>query len=69
MEINVKVPTRMQDITLDQYQRFLEECSNEDFIFPHDNAQISRATSGAKRHFLASAEFECYHVFQPEAQS
>jgi len=30
MEINVKVPTRMQDITLDQYQRFLDECSDED---------------------------------------
>lgn len=29
MEINVKVPTRMQDITLDQYQRFLNECSDE----------------------------------------
>ena len=30
MELKVKVPNRMQDITLEQYQRFLDECSNEE---------------------------------------
>ncbi len=30
MELKVKVPNRMQDITLEQYQKFLDECSNEE---------------------------------------
>jgi len=29
MEVKVNVPTRMQDITLEQYQKFLEECTDE----------------------------------------
>tara|TARA_R110002012_G_scaffold321595_1_gene550017 strand:- start:1190 stop:1828 length:639 start_codon:yes stop_codon:yes gene_type:complete len=30
MELKVNVPTRMQDITLEQYQKFLKECTDED---------------------------------------
>ncbi len=29
MEVKVNVPTRMQDITLEQYQKFLEDCQDE----------------------------------------
>ena len=29
MEVKVNVPTRMQDITLEQYQKFLEDCTDE----------------------------------------
>ena len=29
MEVKVNVPTRMQDITLEQYQKFLEDCTEE----------------------------------------
>jgi len=29
MEIKVNVPNRMQDITLEQYQMFLEQCTDE----------------------------------------
>jgi hypothetical protein len=29
MELKVNVPTRMQDITLEQYQKFLKECTDE----------------------------------------
>ena len=29
MEVKVNVPTRIQDITLEQYQKFLEECTDE----------------------------------------
>ena len=30
MELKVNVPNRMQDITLEQYQKFLKECTDED---------------------------------------
>jgi len=29
MELKVKIPKRMQDITLNQYQRFMKECGDE----------------------------------------
>jgi hypothetical protein len=29
MELKVKIPQRMQDITLEQYQRFMKDCSDE----------------------------------------
>ena len=29
MELEINVPTKMQDITLEQYQKFLKECTDE----------------------------------------